>query len=541
MGRVWLMVAALLVLWFSALGVRPLFNPDEGRYAEIPREMLVSGDLVVPHLNGLAYIEKPPLQYWATAASLAVLGPSPFAARLYSSLCALGAVLCIAWAARRLWTREAAVRAAAVAASMLLFVLLGQLLTLDMSLSFYMTACLCAFLVAQVHAEAGREAACRNAMLWAWAAAAAGMMTKGLVAAVIPAAVLVLYTAWSRDTSPWRRLCLPLGLPLFLMIVVPWHVLAQQRLPDFFQFFFVREHFARFMTPVADRQEPFWFFGVVFLLGTLPWTLGALRCLFEGWRRGAAHGFDAPTFIRIWVLFILVFFSLSDSKLIPYVLPAMPALALLIAAQPLARLIRDVSQVARLMLVLGAGLGAGAAVLPWLLRSAKRAPYFLGLQPGLLLAAAMLAVVGAFVWRRRSGDVTLNGALLGGGWLAAVLTLLLFAGALAPVYSGASLVNALEPSQRSAPLYSVRTYDQTLPFYWQRPLTLVDYRGELDYGLRHDPERGIAGLEDFRVRWLQHGHAYAIMEPDTFDYFRAAGLPMRELARDVHRVVVARQ
>jgi 4-amino-4-deoxy-L-arabinose transferase-like glycosyltransferase len=537
-----LLAAAVAVLWFTALAVRPLFNPDEGRYAEIPREMLAGGDWVVPHLNGLTYIEKPPLQYWATAVVQAVLGPSAFAARLYSSLCALAAVAFIAWAARRLWTREAAVRAAAVAASMLLFVLLGQLLTLDMSLTFYMTVCLCAFLVAQAHAEQQLEQAARTAMLLAWAAAALGMMTKGLVAAVIPAAVLVVYSAVTRDLSPWRRLHIPLGLPLFLLIAAPWHVLAQRRLPDFFEFFFVREHFARFMTPVADRQEPFWFFAVVFLLGTLPWTWSALQCVFLDFRRAPARRFDAPTFVRIWVLFILVFFSLSDSKLVPYVLPALPALALLIAAQPLARLLRDVASVAVLMTGLGVVLGAGAAVLPWLLRSAQRAPYFLGLRPGLALAAVILMLVGASVWRRRARDVTLNGALLASGWLGAVLSLLCFAGALAPVYSGATLAAALPAVERAAaPVYSVRTYDQTLPYYWQRAVTLVEYRGELDYGLRHAPRSGIASLADFQVRWLQHGQAYAIMEPETLEYFHAGGLPMRELARDVHRVVVARQ
>ena len=282
---------------------RPLFNPDEGRYAEIPREMLAGGDWVIPHLNGLAYIEKPPLQYWATAAIYAVLGPSEFSARLYITLTAFGTVLAVWWAARRLWTRELALRAAGLTFSMLLFILLGQLLTLDMSLSFYMTGCLCAFLVAQVHAEQDRPKSARTAMLLAWTAAALGVMTKGLVAAVIPAAVLVLYSAYTRDGSPWRRLYIGWGLPLFLLIAAPWHVLAERRLDDFIQFFFVREHFARFMTPVSDRQEPFWFFGAVFLIGTLPWTVSAVRALFTGWRRQArASGFDATVFLWVWVV-----------------------------------------------------------------------------------------------------------------------------------------------------------------------------------------------------------------------------------------------
>ncbi len=158
------LAALLTLLWLASLSARPLFNPDEGRYAEIPREMQSGGDWVVPHLNGLAYIEKPPLQYWATALSYRLLGPSEFAARLYSALTALGTILVVWLVARRLWGLEAGWRAAAVLSGMLIFVVLGQLLSLDMSLTFYMTLSLAAFLSAQQAAQP------RPWMLLAWAA-----------------------------------------------------------------------------------------------------------------------------------------------------------------------------------------------------------------------------------------------------------------------------------------------------------------------------------------------------------------------------------
>src|SRR6202034_620732 len=205
------------VLWLATLSLRPLFNTDEGRYAEIPREMLSGGDWVIPHLNGLAYIEKPPLQYWATALSYGLLGPTAFAARLYSALTALGTVFLVWLAATRLWGADAGRRAVPVLCGMLMFVALGQMLTLDMSLTFYMTLSLAGFLLAQ------RSALSRGWMLLAWAAAGCGVLTKGLVAAAIPAAVLILYSVYSRDFSPWRRLYLKWGLPLFLCITVPWH------------------------------------------------------------------------------------------------------------------------------------------------------------------------------------------------------------------------------------------------------------------------------------------------------------------------------
>ena len=243
--------------------------------------MASGGDWVIPHLNGLAYIEKPPLQYWATALALRVFGATEFAARFYTALCALATVVAVWVLARRLWGQATAWRAAAVLGSMLLFLCMGQLLTLDMSLTLYMTVALAAFLLAQSATPATRPASpgrqCgAGAPLHAHRVGSprrSASSPKGLVAAAIPAAVLVLYSLYARDFAPWRRLHVSIGLPLFLLIAVPWHWLAARRLPDFLQFFFVHEHLARYLTPSADREETWWFFGVVFLLGSVPWTL----------------------------------------------------------------------------------------------------------------------------------------------------------------------------------------------------------------------------------------------------------------------------
>jgi 4-amino-4-deoxy-L-arabinose transferase-like glycosyltransferase len=526
------------VVWLATLTARPLFNPDEGRYAEIPREMLSTGDWVVPHLNGLAYIEKPPLQYWATAASLCLLGPSEFAARLYSALTALATILLVGSAARRLWGQDAAWRAAAVLSGMFMFVVLGQLLTLDMSLTFYMTVSLAAFLLAQ---QAARP---RYWMILAWAAAGFGVLTKGLVAAAIPVAVLLLYSVYSRDYTPWRRLYAAWGLPLFLAITVPWHWLAARRLPDFLEFFFVHEHLARYLTPIADRQEPWWFFGGVFLAGSMPWTLPALRVLGGGWRRRspAVGGKFQPTvFLWIWVVFIGVFFSLSDSKLMPYILPAMPALALLIALLPAETLKRDCLVTA--ILTVTAGLGLGLASLDWprVIASSDRSAYFLPLAQPLGRIALLLAVSGAFVLVQRARDATRAAAFLGVGWCLAWLLLVRAAALLAPVYSGIGLAAALPVADRNAPLYSVATYDQSLTFYLRRTVMLVAYRGELDYGLRKAPGAEIADPAEFLRLWSSPARAFAVMEKRMFDDFSSRGVPMRLVAQDVNRVLVARQ
>jgi len=527
----------LAVLWLATLAGRPLFNPDEGRYAEIPREMLSGGDWVIPHLNGLAYIEKPPLQYWATAISYRVLGTSEFAARLYTALSALGTAFVVWLVACRLWGPAAGLRAVAVLAGMLMFVVLGQLLTLDMSLTFYLTLSLGGFLLAQ---QATRP---RPWMLLAWAAAALGVLTKGLVAAAIPVAVLVLYSLYARDFSPWRRLCIAWGLPLFLAITVPWHWLAARRLPGFLEFYFIHEHVARYLTPVSDRQESWWFFGGVFLAGSMPWTLPALRVLAGGWRRGGSGGgaFQPALFLWIWVVFIGVFFSLSDSKLMPYILPLMPALALLVAALPAPALKRDFMFTAILTVI--AGLGLGLAGLRWahIIEPSERGAYFLLLASPVKEIALLLTVSGAFVLTRCARDATRAGVFLGVGWCLAWLVLVRAAALVAPVYSGASLAAALPESARDVPFYSVGTYDQSLTFYLRRTVTLVAYRGELDYGLRRAPDAAIGTLAEFIPRWSSQPSAFAVMEKSMFDDLKSRGVPMRLIGQDFNRVVVARQ
>jgi 4-amino-4-deoxy-L-arabinose transferase-like glycosyltransferase len=532
--------ALVAVLWFAMLPLRPLFNPDEGRYAEIPREMLAGGDWVIPHLNGLAYIEKPPLQYWATAAALSVFGRGEFAARFYTACCAL-ATLSLVWlVAWTLWQTAAAWRAAAVLSSMVLFVVLGQLLTLDMSLTFYMTLSLAGFLLAQPAPMGSRSQ--RRWMLVAWGAAALGVLTKGLVAAAIPAAVLLLYSAYSRDFSPWRRLHAAVGLPLFLAIAVPWHWIAALRMPEFLQFFFVHEHFARYLTPSADREEAWWFFAAVFALGSIPWTLPALRVVAVGWRRRVPRGqFDPVLFLWIWVVFICLFFSLSDSKLIPYILPAMPGLALLVAASPAQAQRRDVWVTALLTLVAACAAGAASLYGPRLLALNDRSYYFGLLAKPLAEIAALLAASGLYVLLKRRRDPTQAAVVLGAGWCLAGLMLMRAAGVVAPLYSGVILARAVGTVRHEVPVYCVGLYDQTLPFYWQHTFKLVAYRGELDFGLRRDPKAEIPSVVEFVDEWRRLPEGFAVMEKSMFDHLEGEGVPMREVARDVRRVLVARK
>jgi 4-amino-4-deoxy-L-arabinose transferase-like glycosyltransferase len=540
----WMLGAAAMmgtVLWFALLAERPLFDPDEGRYAEIPREMLSGGDWVIPHLNALVYLEKPPLQYWLTALSFRAFGENEFAARLCTGLAGYLSLATVFLLGRKLWGFDAGVRALLFTSASTLFVLLGHQLTLDMLLSFCSTAALGAFLMAQSR----RGESWRAWMLGCWAAMALAVLTKGLIGVLIPAATSCVYVLWQRDWTLLRRLNLRWGLPLFTAIAAPWFVLAARANPQFLKFFFVREHFQRFLTPIEHRTQPWWFFAPVLVVGIMPWLPQAARALAVPFAERAPRGqFDAPRLLWIWSVFVLIFFSCSDSKLIPYILPAVPALALLCAS----RTAGD----SRGSLLAGAllSLASCAGVLVYVSGrwgSIDARALLLLIRPTLVWTCVLLAV-GALA----SVACVLRGRPLAAlaslcvSWFLGSGTILVAANAAQALFSAKDMAAALrlrpaaaDPAR--APIFAVQAYQQSLVFYLQRPVILVDYRDEFDLGLTLNPERGIATLPKFAEAWQSMSQGFAIMRPDTRDELSERGLAMHEIARFPDRVIISRR
>lgn len=538
-----LLVMAFTTVWLSLAFNRPLAHPDEGRYAEIPREMLASGDWTTPHLNGLAYLEKPPLQYWVTAAAYKLFGISEWSARLCTMLAAGLNVLIVFLLGRRLRDSATGALAAAVLASCVLHFALGQVLTLDMMFSCAMTAMLAAFCMAQL-TRASAESSSHIWMLASWAFLGLAVLTKGLVAMVIAGTVLVIYVPWQRDWAVLRTLRPVTGVALFALLVTPWFIQVSRANADFLQFFFVREHFQRYLTDEAQRVEPWWYFLKILAAGALPWLpqMGAALC--SSWRQTATRGqFDASRVLWIWCVFILVFFSLSHSKLAPYILPLLPPLALLTAARGwlgnvtalrISICIQALIAVGLLGYVLFARWGNTTALPQGIMEKA--------LAAAVTIAAVSLPIAAACWWATRSGR-TFQAAL----GLAAASFLcwsVLFAsvGHDPSLRSGKSLAAQI-PAElaRSVPIFSVRTYDQTLPFYLRRRMLLVDSRGELDYGLQHAPERGIDDIRSFETTWRSLQSGIAIMPHKTYATLAGRGLPMRVLGKDTRRIAVSRQ
>jgi len=531
----WLAWALLAVVWFVSVPLRPMLDPDEGRYAEIPREMLVSGDWITPRFDGLKYFEKPPLQYWATAAVYSVAGVNEWSSRLWSAGLAFACLpLVLAWVGR-LYGFEAGLAGLVALALSPFFGVVGHLNLLDAGFTLWLSCAVFAFTLAQLSAV--RSAAERRWMLLAWAAAALAVLTKGIVVGVLAGTALALYTLIERDTLTWRRLHALPGLALFTLLAAPWFVVVSLRNPSFPGFFFVHEHFARFLTTVHQRVEPWWYFLALLLIGALPWALPLARACRDAWRGSvdAARGFKPLKFLLIYAAVTLAFFSASGSKLAPYILPMFPVLAAITGAL-VAERERFMGRAARVAAGLVVFLAVGL-----LIYSARRNSFV----PQAAMAWALVAVLTAFAGvavtlGARRLTLTTRAMVIAAGAILAWQSLLSEYTAIPPERSARNLVAAIRPYISAAtPLYSVGQYRETISPYLGRTLQLVDYEGELEFGLSEEPAARLS-QEAFAARWSAGGPAVAFFDPGIWDSWRRRGLPGRVLAADTYTIAVSR-
>lgn len=529
---------AFSLLWFGTLEYRKLIKPDEGRYAEIAREMAVTGDFVTPRLNGIKYFEKPPLQYWMTAAAFKAFGENEWTARIWPGVTGFLSILLAFFTSRRLFDERTALFAAATLGGGLFTILIGHLNTLDMGLSFFLQLSLSGMLIANHHGTEDRHR--RKWMLMVWAALALAMLTKGLVALVLCGATLLAYSLLARDFSPWKRLELARGIPLFLAIAAPWFVAVSLANPEFFHFFFIHEHFERFLTTEHRRYQPPWYFLSILLVGTLPWTLMTLQGWLGAWLRERQGRFQPQRLLFVWAFVILGFFSASGSKLPSYILPMAPALAMLTGV--------FLARARRTTLLVHLGL-----MIPFALLAVYLAPKIVAyadhetphemmskyaqwatVAASILLAGTLAGF--ALAWRRRTDAGLLILAIAG---YLAVSVAMQGHEKLGRSNSSHHIAQGIKPLLTpGVPFYSVAMYEQTLPFYLQRTLTLVDYRDELGFGLDQEPQLGIPSIAEFAVRWRADGDAFAVMGANTYEQLKASGLPMMLVAQDTRRIIV---
>ncbi|EJO61875.1 glycosyltransferase family 39 protein [Burkholderia multivorans] len=537
-----LLLVAFAVIWFTPLGMRHLIPSDEGRYAEMAREMFVTGDWITPRYNGYKYFEKPPLQTWLNALTFAWFGIGEWQARLYTALASFAGVLLVGFTGARLFNPLSGFLAAVVLACSPYWNLMGHFNALDMGLAFWMALSLCALLLAQ--RPGLRPAAVRGWMWVCWAAMAFAVLSKGLVGVILPGAVLVLYTLIARDWALWKRLYLVSGLVIFFAIATPWFVLVQQRNPEFFNFFFIVQQFRRYLTPEQNRPGPFYYFVPVLLVGFLPWLSVAWQSVRHALRMPRQpNGFSPMLVLLIWSAFIFLFFSASHSKLISYVLPVAPALALIIGAYlPLLGADRFRRHLlGYLVFFVAAAFGIvflayqGDARTPNALYRAFQIWLYVGLA-----IAAVLTLVAA--WLNRRVGVTAALAAFGAAWL--IFGTIGGTGhdEFGRYSSGALLAPAVRAELAKlppdTPFYSIEMLDHTFPFYVGHTTIMVHRQDELAFGISVEPNKWVPTVDEWIARWKQDTHALAIMPPGEYDALVKQQVPMRVIARDNRRVIV---
>jgi len=509
---------SVAILYYSSLGTLPLLEPDEGRYAEIPREMLVRGDFVTPHLNGVVYLEKPPLFYWGNALSFALFGESESSARLFTATVSIAGVLLAYWMGAVLAGPRAGLFSAMVLSTSLYHYVIGRINTLDMTLA---VAMIVAIFPAVLYLSGKRES--RGYLLLSYAGAGLGFLAKGLIGIVFPGAILLLWLLLSRrHREVGKAVSLP-GIALFLAISLPWVFLVQRSNPDFLWFFFVREHFLRFTTKIHQHYEPFWFFLPIVIGGMFPWLAFARRAVRAAWdAREEYLPAEDRRFLFCWVLFVLLFFSFSRSKLVTYAAPIFPPLAVLFGCALESWVDREDGTVrCRFPLGIAAILAAGILVFPTFTRYA--------IEPARWIPLTALPAVLILLW----GGVPLFVRRLGAERVVylSFLLLALFLTSLnrpAAAYLGKyktvkGLSAVLSASLREGDVVAqYAMYRQGIPFYTKRRCVLVNETGELEFGANRSADREKYFLDDraFSALWNSDARVFCVFHRNRLPFIR---------------------
>ena len=524
-------------------------RPDEGRYTEIAREMALSGDYVTPTLNGLKYFEKPPLQYWATALAFQVFGQSDFASRWWPA--AMGLLgLWLTWlAVRAISGRDMAWVVSSMLAAMCYYFLIAHINTTDMGLTAFMTLTLVGLM--RGFGVVGQTAAATRAwMVAAWAGAALGFLSKGLIAIVLPGAIFVIYLLITRQWRLLAKLEWVWGPIAFLAIAAPWPLLVQSRNPEWANFFFIYEHFSRFSNSEHNRLGSMFYFVPVIIVGLSPWTPALLGLLRRDARQAiretyASATVNVPLLLTIWCVFMFVFFSVSKSKLPSYLLPITPAAAMLLAPVLVHAARRSFSQLLLLMTAIPLSLFALVVFRSEFVDDAyttgmvNQFAVYAGLGGIVFLMAIALAYRLNRAGRRIDAIVlaavlaTVGGSVAASGYET-----------LSASTSSRQLVKdflAAEPTYAEADaFYSIGLYEQTVPPYLHRTLTLVDYLDEQGLGAWFNPDKVRFNFTDFAIEWEGSDRAFAITDFERLPQLDLRGLQYRIVAVDLRRVIIAR-
>jgi len=478
-------IGLFILIYIVPLGMRPVAIPDESRYAEIPREMIVTGDWVVPHLDGFRYFEKPVLGYWCNAAAMLLFGQNAFAIRLPSALATgMSALLLFILVQKFAGGYSTGILTAIVFLTSMMVFAIGSFNVLDSIFSMFLAGAMVSFFFAYNEKHAGRK----NVLLMVFGACCGfAFLTKGFLAFAIPVITIVPFLIWERRGLKLFRIC---WIPILvaLLVAFPWSVKIYRREPEFWHYFFWVEHIQRFASRDAQHPQPFYYFIPLLFLGPLPWTF-LLPAAISGLKDTDLKN-PLLRFAFCWLWFPFLFLSASRGKLATYILPCFPPIAILIASGLLQYLKKETKWVtigASFLAVL-TGLCAVALLLIQLLPVTPEWKVFKPVEMGKLIFVfwGLLTATGFFVAAGVTSDIKQKLVLFCLGPLLFMFCPHFampdrFKAGIAP---GEFLLRHIDRIKPSTTLVSDNYLVSAVCWFYRRSdVCLLDKAGELKYGI----------------------------------------------------------
>ncbi len=503
-------------LFFFLLGSRPLFVPDEGRYAEIAREMTASHNYLTPYLNYIKYFEKPILFYWLESLAIQLGGLNLWSLRSVNALLGLWGCLITYLTARQLYGRFTGLVSAFILGTSILYVVMARMISLDATVTVFIMASLYAFILG----VESQKASHRRYFLYAAACTAAlAVLTKGLIGIVFP---LMIIGTWISLLGEWRSLkSLPIlsSIFIFLLVVLPWHILVAQANPEFFHFYFIEQHILRYTHLGIGHYQPFWFFIPYLIAGFFPWIIflpQSICALPLSWAKRKQH--RVSLFFLLWALLIFLFFSFSKSKLIPYILPMLPPLAILVAYTLTETMkLKMIPFSFKLSYSVFVLVSIGIAVGYFFLTLYISIPF--PQEANLLLySAAFILVISSFLsffYAFRSLQKALLFTVLSTSFF---LMLSLAAIPYLDTRSILPLASRLKPLLKPTDeVITFNQYYQDLPFYLERRISILNWRNELTFGMQHqDTSAWMINNKSFWKRWHSPKRIFMIISQSHY-------------------------
>lgn len=516
--RDFLILLAIYTVWFLLLlGTRPLNIPDEGRYPSIGWELMASHHWLIPKLNGVPFLDKPILYYWLEALSMKAFGVNAWAIRLPQALFGIAGCLLVYIAGVKLFDRRTGILASIILATSPLYFFAAHYADMDLEVAILISASLLSFIIAQ------QQERRRGWMVASFVFAGLACLTKGLMGIVFPIYVIGVWVIVNNRWGTLKRMHLLPGIAAFLIITLPWYIAIARAKPWFLHYFFVYQQFDRYLAHSGfNNVMPFWFYLPLLLVGLMPWTilslpgLGKLRTLCQ-----TRQQHEVLWFLVLWVVLITLFFSIPKAKIVGYILPVVPAIALL-TGHWLSQSSRWFARKTHLALIgfsiVISLMAIALLIAPWVSPQTKPALLTFSIL-GVLLLLGVLAL-----WKVRSYRIPILIAMMACFNLGALIALPTI-----DTQTSLPLARAVQPYLATHPIIvNYNSYNYDLPLYLQRRITVVydwhntditqldNWARDFYFGVQHDPatRAWMISPSAFLQEWQHHADSMLVFTPE---------------------------